>query len=108
MSGVKTATISSSGGAAALTGGAIVIGAAVVIGTAMAARAAELKYHVNAVKRCHRKINDVCRCEAVVTWITSNEKAILENYRQKLNGIAVSEDLAQARLTLSINLAPIN
>lgn len=115
MSGAKGAVIggayagggpvigaASSGGAvaaggAALTGGVIVIGAAVVVGTIAAAKAAELKYHKNAVKQCSKKFNDIIQCATIKTWATSDEWAKLENCQQKFNQIQVSDDLAQAR-----------
>jgi len=110
MSGAKTATVSSGGGAAAagasgaaalgtvaLAGGAIVIGAAVVVGTAAAARAAELKYHDSAIKKCRRRINDTLQRQTIKTWATSGELAKLQNCQSKLNNIVVPDDLAQAR-----------
>jgi hypothetical protein len=93
MSGAKGVAIS--GGTVAASGGVIVIGAAVAIGTVAAAKAAELKYHKNAVKQCRQKVNNMLQQAA--TWATSEEWAKLEACQQKLDQIQVSDDLAQAR-----------
>jgi len=99
MSGAKGVAIS--GGTVAASGGVIIIGAAVVIGTVVAAKAAELKYHKNAVKQCRQKVNNMFQHAAIKTWATSEEWAKLETCQHKLEQIQVSDDLAQARLANS-------